>query len=203
MGHHSKKKSKNTQTSAPNPVPNLPFDINNIGKLLNNVDINSMSNALNSMDLNQVMSVLSKAFTPPVNTSPDNASGNAVNNIPNPPPSDKTDSDSNTINQTEYFNPLKSFNIPNINQMNTSSQTPLSHILPPNDPTVMILNSLKPFLPPDKCIIVDNMIQIYGIKRVIDKIFPPSAGVNSYNTKNTTEESNSQMTSTDGSESNK
>lgn len=68
--------------------------------------------------------------------------------------------------------------------MNTSPNTALSHILPPNDPTVMILNSLKPLLPPDKCVIIDNMIQIYGIKKVIDKIFPPSIQTNGFYARN-------------------
>lgn len=165
MGHHK----KNTQ-NAPTPPPYPPFDFNNISKVLNNVDINSMSNTLNNMDLNQVMSVLSKAFTPSMNTSPGTVSNNLGSSTQNAVPADMPSSSP----AEEYFNPLRAFNIPDNNQTNTSAQPPLSPELPPNDPTVMILNSLKPLLPPDKCTIIDNMIKIYGIKTVIDKIFPPS-----------------------------
>lgn len=64
---------------------------------------------------------------------------------------------------------------------NTEDANPLNNpkpnldpVLPPNDPTVLVLNSLKPFLPPDKCIIIDNMIQLIGIKSVMDTLFPPA-----------------------------
>lgn len=188
MGHRNKKNTQNTQAPAPNP----PFDINNMSKLFNNIDVTSMSNTLNNMDINQVMSILSKAFTPPINASPGNVSNNAGNSTSNAPPADTPNNASSSAPAAEYFNPLKAFNIPNINPMNTSSQTPISPILPPNDPTVMILNSLKPFLPPDKCTVLDNMIQIYGIKTVIDKIFPPSIQTNSFNAKNTSDGSKSE-----------
>jgi hypothetical protein len=171
------------------PVPNLPFDINAIGQLLNNVDINSMSNTLKNMDINQVVSILSKALNPSTNASVNNIPSNAGNSSPNVPPNNIPNNAPNTAPNntpvTEYSNPLKDFNIPDFNQMNkTSTQSPLNPVLPPNDPTVMILNSLKPFLPPDKCKVIDNMIQVYGIKTVIDKIFPPSVQTNNLKVKN-------------------
>lgn len=177
MGHRNKKTTQNPTIPGPNP----PFDINNMGQLLNNIDINSMSNSLNNIDINQVMSILSKAFTPTTNSSP----GNITPNVPNNDPSnDASNNTSNDVPITENFNPLKTFSMPNFNTMNSPTQSTLSPVLPPNDPTVMILNSLKPFLPSDKHIIVDNMIQIYGIKTVIDKIFPPSVQTNNFNAKN-------------------
>lgn len=174
MGHRSK---KNIQGD-PVPGPNSPFDINNIGRLLNNVDINSMSNTLHNMDLNQVLSVLSKAFTPQSGTPPGSPSPNAGNSASNASTADIKGNNTYMASASEYFNPFKDFNIPDSSQINATSKTPLSHILPPNDPTVMILNSLKPLIPSDKSIIIDNMIQIYGIKMVIDKIFPPSVQTN-------------------------
>lgn len=188
MGHRSKKNTQSMQ-STPIPAPNLPFDINAIGQLLNNVDINSMSNTLKNMDINQVVSILSKALTPSTNSSANNIPGNAGNSTPNVPPINTPNNVSSTESKntpvTEYPNSLKAFNIPDLNQMNKSSvQQPLNPVLPPNDPTVMILNSLKPFLPPDKCIVIDNMIQVFGIKTVIDKIFPPSVQMNNPNANN-------------------
>lgn len=187
MGHHNKKSAQNPPQPAPNPF----FDINKMGQLLNNVDINSMSNTLNNMDINQIMSVLSKAFAQP-NTSTANTPNNAGNSTSNVPPADTPNNTSGNGPGAEYSNPLKAFNIPNFNQTNTPPEPPLNHVLPPNDPTVMILNSLKPFLPPDKCTIIDNMIQIYGIKTVIDKIFPPSVQANSPNVKNNSDGSKSE-----------
>lgn len=192
MGHRNKKATQNIPTPAPNP----PFDINNMGQLLNNVDINSMSNMLSNMDINQVISVLSKAFTPPINTSPGNVPSNTGNSTPNGSsadiPNNSSNNTSNDAPKAEYLNPLKAFNIPDFNPANKSIPSPLSPVLPPNDPTVMILNSLKPFLPSDKCKVIDNMIQVYGIKTVIDKIFPPSAQINSFKEKNNSVENKSE-----------
>lgn len=183
MGHHSKKNTQNTPTPMPNPL----LDINKMGQILNNIDINSMSNTLNNMDINQVMSVLSKAFTPQTNASSGINPNNAGNSIPNVSPADIPNNTSNSSPAAEFFNSLNAFNIPNTNPINTPAQPPFSPVLPANDPTVMILNSLKPFLPPDKCTIIDNMIQLYGIKTVIDKIFPPSIPTNNVNVKNNTD----------------
>ncbi len=192
MGHHNKKATQNTTTSAPNP----PFDINHMGQLLNNVDINSMSNMLNNMDINQVISILSKAFTQPINTLSNNVPSDTGNSTSNVPPTDiPSNSSINTSNdaqKSEYFNPLKAFNVADSNPANKSIPSPLSPVLPLNDPTVMILNSLKPFLPSDKCKVIDNMIQVYGIKTVIDKIFPPSAQINSFQEKNNANENKSE-----------
>lgn len=196
MGHHRKKSAQNPPQPAPNPF----FDINKMGQLLNNVDINSMSNTLNNMDVNQIMSVLSKAFAQP-NASTANTPNNAGSSTSNVPPADTPNNTSNNAPGSEYSNPLKAFNIPNINQMNTSPEPPLNPVLPPNDPTVMILNSLKPFLPPDKCTIIDNMIQIYGIKTVIDKIFPPSAQASNINVKTNPDSSKPEGNSNDKPES--
>lgn len=169
MGHHSKKKNQGT----PPPVSPQP-NMNNLGQLFNNIDVNSMSNMLNNIDVNQVMSMLSKSFVPPITAPPQNTNS------------------SNTV-KNEGSTPL---NYPNMNLFSSipgfapvPPQQNLDPVLPPNDPTVLVLNSIKPFLPPDKCLIIDNMIQLLGIKAVIDKIFPPAAQVkNSENTKSNSEE---------------
>lgn len=153
MGHHSK---KNNQAAAAAPT----IDINSLGRLLNNVDINAMSNMLNGMDINQIMSLLSNAFvSPPASPSKENI--NSVNETKNDIPSDSP----KTINVSDIF---KSFKTPE----GSPTQPVLDPTLPPNDPVVIVLNSLKPFLPPDKSVIVDDMIKLLGIKSVIDTIFP-------------------------------
>lgn len=153
MGHHSK---KNNQAAAAAPT----IDINSLGRLLNNVDINAMSNMLNSMDINQIMSLLSNAFvSPPASPSKENIS--SVSETKN----DVTSDSSKTINVSDIF---QSFKTPD----GSPQQPVLNPTLPPNDPVVIVLNSLKPFLTPDKSIIIDDMIKLLGIKSVIDTIFP-------------------------------
>lgn len=151
MGHHSKKKNQGSPQQAP-AQPNM----NNLGQLFNNIDINSMSSMLNNIDINQVMSMLSKGFVPPTTA---------------PPPSN----DSSSTAKSDGSDTIKNPNMNIFNSIPTPPQGDFNPVLPTNDPAVMVLNSLKPFLPPDKCMIIDNMIQLLGIKTVIDKIFPPSA----------------------------
>lgn len=153
MGHHSKKKNQGT----PPPVPPQP-NMNNLGQLFNNIDVNSMSNMLNNIDVNQVMSMLSKSFIPPTAAPPQSA-------------------DPLNTGKSEGSNSLNNPNMNLFNFIPVPPQQNLNPILPSNDPTVMVLNSLKPFLPPDKCMIIDNMIQLIGIKSVMDKIFPPTTQV--------------------------
>jgi hypothetical protein len=167
MGHHSKKNAQATQTTqtAQSMPPYAPsFDINGIGQLLNNIDVNSMANMMKNIDINQVMSMMSKTIAPQPNAAPANTPDNTANNTG----SSSTDNTPKTGN----INPFNMFNIPGFNAVPIQPQ-PLNPILPSNDPTVMVLNSLKPFLPPDKCKVIDDIIQLLGIKLVIDKVFPP------------------------------
>lgn len=139
-------KSKKKKQSTPPPYPQM--DMNNMGQPFNNIDISSMSNILNNMDINQIVSMLSNTFT------------NQTNAVPNPA------SEVNVKN--EGNNP---FNLQNSTPQNTQPNP--NPLLQPNDPIVMVLNSIKPLLPPDKSKIIDDFIQLIGIKMVIDKVFPP------------------------------
>ncbi len=158
MGHHSKKSSK------VQPIP-TPIDINSMGQLLNNVDINTMSNMLNSIDINQVMSMLSNAFVPPV------------------PPAVDTVKDNEEIKNDSPLESPKAINISDIFQDLSkgmgSKQPAVNPVLSPNDPVVIVLSSLKPFLAPDKSTIIDDMIKLLGIKAVVDSIFPPGQAISS------------------------
>lgn len=151
MGHHSKKGSK-TQ-----PVP-APIDINSMGQLLNNVDVNSMANMMSSIDINQIISMLSNAFVPAAPPVLENVTANEE------------------INNTTSTESPKEINISDIFQKFTSEGTQkqpvLNPVLPPNDPVVIVLSSLKPFLASDKSTVIDDMIKLLGIKAVIDSIFP-------------------------------
>ena len=153
MGHHSKKNNRNVPATP-------PVDMNSLGQLLNNVDINSMSTMLNGIDVNQVISMLSNALVPPTG----NSSQESINA--------KED-----VHPETSSVPSKTLDISEIFQSFTSEKT-LKHpilnpVLPPNDPIVIVLNSLRPFLPSDKSGVVDDMIKLLGIKLVIDSIFPP------------------------------
>lgn len=138
------KRKKNIQPQAPQNPPQ-PINLDAIGKIMENIDVSAMANMLNSIDINQIMSLLSNNNPiPNINLNPLDNRGEEQQNI-------------------AAGNPLP---IP-------STQAPIIPELPQNDPTFVILNSLKPFLPEDKCKIIDDMIKLLGIKSVIDSIFPP------------------------------
>lgn len=145
MGHKSK---KNRQITPP-PYPQM--DIGSIGQAFNNIDINSISNMLNNMDINQIVSMLSNTLTNQTNTSP-----------PSPASEVKVKNEEGSL-----FNS----NLQNLTSQNLQPES--NPLLPPNDPIVMVLNSIKPLLPPDKSKIIDDFTQLIGIKIIIDKIFPP------------------------------
>jgi hypothetical protein len=153
MGHHSKKNNRNLPATP-------PMDMNSLGQLLNNVDINAMSTMLNGIDVNQVISMLTNAFVPPT-VSPSQESISEKEDVQ---PEVSSES-SKTFNISEVFQSFSSEGI--------SKQPVLNPVLPPNDPIVIVLNSLKPFLPSDKSGVIDDMIKLLGIKLVIDSIFPP------------------------------
>jgi hypothetical protein len=154
MGHHSKK--NNQAAAAPQQ-----FDLNTVGQMLSNVDVNAMSNMLNSIDMNQVMSVLQKSFTPPANPIPTPAMPQKESSTNEQP--------SGALNTGNFNFPFPMFS------QSPSPQPQLNPVLPSNEPVVLILNSLKPFLPPDKCLIIDDLVKLLGIKAVVDAIFPPAA----------------------------
>jgi hypothetical protein len=144
MGHSSKKSNQSLPA-------NQALDLNALGQIMQNIDVSAMANMLNGIDMNQVMSMLSGVVPQPgqQNTSEAEVSKEAqvLRDIPFPePPS-----------------PVEPVN-PGPNALNPQ--------LPPNDPIVIILNSLKPFLPQEKCKVIDDMIMLLGIKTVIDSVFP-------------------------------
>lgn len=153
MGHSSRKSNQ----SIPSPQG---LDFNALGQIMKNIDVSAMANMLNSIDINQVMSMLSGAGgMVPAAASSEEAAQIKVE--------ETTRSDS-APNQT-YSIPIPASTEPiNLNP----NPTFINPVLPPNDPIALVLNSIKPFLPQDKCKIIDDMISLLGIKLVIDSIFP-------------------------------
>lgn len=115
------------------------------------MDVNSMGQLFNNIDVNSMSNILGNIDINQIISMLSNTTqANAVpqNQVPNE-------------KENEGSNP------------NLQNSTPQNPVLPSNDPTVMVLNSIKPFLPPDKSKIIDDLIQLIGIKVVIDKVFPP------------------------------
>jgi hypothetical protein len=150
MGHSSRKSNQ----SAPSPQG---FDLNALGQIMNNIDVSAMTNMLNNIDISQIMSMMNNVNGPvPIENNLKEASSKGFEQSSNP-------ETASPVFNTVPIEPIK-FN-PN--------PEPVTPQLPPNDPIVMVLNSLKPFLPKDKCKIIDDMITLLGIKVVVDSIFPP------------------------------
>lgn len=142
MGHSHR---RNTQPQPVNPQQGVPpIDFGALSRMMGNIDVSAMANMLNGIDLNQVMSLLS-----------------------NPAPAQNQESEQK-IEKTENSENIAQNLFASIAQ----PQSPVAPELSPEDPTYIVLNSLKPFLPQDKCTLIDDMIKLLGIKSVIDSIFP-------------------------------
>lgn len=123
-------------------------DLNSQSQTLNNITPSDLSKVMKNIDINKIISMMSNAFLPLYNAE-ENKSSNSEDIISQHP-----SLSSDITEQTQY--------------------SPLS----PCDPSIVILNSLKPFLPEDKCRIIDGMLHALGIKSVIDTFLSGSKASN-------------------------
>ncbi|QCX33070.1 hypothetical protein FDN13_04725 [Caloramator sp. E03] len=155
MGHHHKdKKDKSNQYDQYNQYPNA----NQSPNIPTNFDISSLLGMLNNIDINQLSSMLSQL------------TGKNSNDI-----KDSMESLSKGNNQA-IADMLKNVDVNQISSMLSSMGiNPQDFSFPSNkkgDIRVEVLNSLKPFLPEDKCKMIDDIINFLRLKGVLDKAVP-------------------------------
>lgn len=155
MGHHHKdKKDKSNdynqynQYQSTNQSPNIPM----------NFDLSSLLGMLNNIDINQISSILSQL------------TGKNSNEIKN------SMDDLSKGNSQPISEMLKNVDMNQVSSMLSSMGINPQDISLPNnkkgDIRVEVLNSLKPFLPEDKCKMIDDIINFLRLKGVLDKAVP-------------------------------
>lgn len=172
MGHHRKKNSQKDYRPEPmqNPNPPSPFgniDIGAISNLIGNLDLSKLSNMLGNIDMSQVSSMLSKMNQNPQGNvqSPPEGSNNNINNNP-----------LNNINPNDLNSMLKNIDMNQVSSMISQITGGQGGSLldmgkpKPNDYRIGVLNSLKPFLPEDKCSMIDEIVKYLTLKTAIDKV---------------------------------
>ncbi|WP_143287239.1 hypothetical protein [Caloramator quimbayensis] len=157
MGHHHKsKKESPNQNQQYNQYPNA--NQNNMPNLPMNFDLSSLLGMLNNVDINQLSSMLS-------NLTGKNSSDikQSVENLTKGNPQSISEM-LNNVDMNQVSSMLQSMGI-----------NPQDISMPSNkkgDIRVEVLNSLKPFLPEDKCKMIDDIINFLRLKGVLDKATP-------------------------------
>lgn len=143
MGHHRKNNSKNSKET-----PNNNLNINDLSKM----DLNSLINTLKDFDSNAIGNLLKQLNLP------SNIDNKQIESLINSP--DAAEKLSDMLSQINSSSPNSKGNMQNgINQ--DELRNILSKVNSPNVETNEVLESLKQFLPPDKCNILDRIIQMY------------------------------------------
>lgn len=175
MAHNHKNRNSMRPEQAQNPYQNQPPNP------LGNFDLSSILGMLNNLDMNQVSSMLSQLGIKPGNLNNSNQSNNTNNkqeqeeNYDSSSGSNSLSSSApqlsdilNNIDMNQVQSMLSNMGInPNLGEGKSTS----SH--KGNDNRIEVLNSLKPFLPEDKCKMIDEIINFLSLKGAIDKAVPP------------------------------
>ncbi|EYE89027.1 hypothetical protein Q428_05015 [Fervidicella metallireducens AeB] len=131
------------------------------------MDSNNNDNSINNMDVSSIPNLINN-----------NNLNQALNSL------------GGTNNQS-IQNLLKGVDVNQISsllsQLNLSPQYE-GNVLSDNDPRREILNSLKSFLPENRCRIIDEIINLYSLKTVIDNAIPQNQNKKPSNNTNNDED---------------
>lgn len=132
------------------------FDLNSLTKMLGNINIPALANILGSININEILPLITKMM-----------SGGLAGGAPNP---------GLPVNnpvfpaQSQAVVPQGYGQIPG----QPAPFDPMTIIPKPylQDPRVVVLNTMKPFLPPDKCTIIDSILGILGVIFTVNSVLP-------------------------------
>lgn len=135
-----------------NPVPQIPgLDMNSIGKMLGGMNLPALSNMLSGVNIAQLIPLATQIMGGMKALAPAPAQQNPGFGIQNP-----------GVFPQQY------------GQVSQAESGMFPAIPAPyaNDPRVLVLNTMKPFLPPDKCMIIDRIIGIMAVIFTISSVLP-------------------------------
>jgi hypothetical protein len=141
-----------------NPVPQIPgLDINALGKMLGGMNISGLSNMLSGVNIAQLLPLAMQMMG--------GLGGLKGLGASAPPP------------QSAAFGPQSPGPIPQGFGQLPVQQEPAS-LFPTipgpyvNDPRVLVLNTMKPFLPADKCRIIDMVLGVMAVIFTVNSVLP-------------------------------